>query len=122
MKRQAYNIASVQRLLPLLRSIGTELRERSDAIENLDQRILELRGRHARRRKKSDALLDAEADIASQRRELRHTQGELSRLGCVQDQDHPMRILIPGTDGDIEHGFTWDGVADTLKSNELARA
>lgn len=122
MKRHTYDLVSVQRLLPLLRSIGAELQERSDAIENLDQRVLELRGRNTQRRKKSDALLNAEADLANHRRELRHTQGELTKLGCVQDQDHPMRILIPGHDGAIEHGFTWDGVADTLKPNELAAA
>ncbi|MEY2786452.1 MAG: hypothetical protein RL277_2664 [Planctomycetota bacterium] len=122
MKRHSYDTTSVQRLLPLLRSISMELRERSDAIENLDQRVLELGGRNAKRRKKSDALLDVEADLANHRRELRHTQGELTKLGCVQDQDHPLRILIPGSDGEIEHGFTWDGVADTLKPNELAAA
>jgi hypothetical protein len=36
MKRHSYDTTSVQRLLPLLRSISMELRERSDAIENLD--------------------------------------------------------------------------------------
>lgn len=121
MKRHTYNTTSVQRLLPLLRSISTELRERSDAIEDLDQRLLELQSKGGRR-KKSNELLNAEATLAHHRRELRLAQGELGKLGCVQDQDHPLRILIPGAQGDLEHGFTWDGVADTLKSNELAAA
>lgn len=122
MKRHTYNTTSVQRLLPLLRSISTELRERSDAIEDLDQRLLEIQSKGGARRKKSDEWLDAQAALANHRRELRHAQAELSKLGCVQDQDHPLRILIPGSEGDLEHGYTWDGVADTLKSNELAAA
>jgi hypothetical protein len=41
---------------------------------------------------------------------------ELEKLGCTLDMDHPMRVLIPGSDGYLEHGYQWDPAEGTLET------
>ena len=75
---------------PLLRSIAAELVSRSLAILDLEARLeatQELPGDHER----EVGLLAA--DLANQRRELRHAENELRRLGWKRDQDRPLRFF-----------------------------
>jgi hypothetical protein len=91
-----------ERLVPLLRSVGREIRERSEKIAELEALLggtdLE-RGRRL------------ESELALNRRELRRVERELAQLGCNLDADHPLRILIPG-DGEQ---FAWETRADQTK-------
>lgn len=115
MNRHSYDPERASALLPLLRSITAEIRERSEAIDALE---LELQGlgstRHAREHRG-----DLEAALSVQRRELRVAHRELERLGCALDEDHPLRVLIPGRDGELDHGFAWSPLDEKLESLEL---
>lgn len=90
-----------ERMMPLLRSIGREIRERTRTLARLEQ---ELAARSeaplARDRGEHDAETHAlESQLSLHRRELRRVEKELARLGCDLDLDHPLRILIPGVGG-----------------------
>ena len=105
-----------ERLLPILRSIAREIGERSRAIERLESALASAttrpRGADVRARAVS-------AELAHQRRELRFAQRELARLGCALDEDHPLRIRIPGEDGTLAGGYTWSPAEDAPRRNEL---
>lgn len=108
MKRSSYDTRGAEHLLPLLRSIASEIIERSDAIEGLDERLLALRGNQTDGKQSAD-FLAVQSELSNQRRELRLARLELARLGCTLDEDRPLRILIPGQDGRFESGYAWDG-------------
>ena len=108
---KAYDRSHAQRLLPLLQSIGQEITERTHEVRILQGRI----ALHERRGGDLENLLDLKATLSSHRRELRYAQKELERLGCSLDQNHPLRILIPGADGQVEHGFAWEANDPTLR-------
>ena len=115
MNRHSYDPERASALLPLLRSITAEIRERSEAIDAL---VLELQGLgHTRRARDRRGAI--EADRSVQRRELRVARRELERLGCSLDEDHPLRVLIPGADGALDHGFAWSPLDEKLQSFEL---
>jgi hypothetical protein len=115
MKRHSYDPERASALLPLLRSITAEIQERSDAIEAFERELQDLgTGRHGRERRG-----DIEAGLSIQRRELRVARRELERLGCALDPDHALRVLIPGVDGDLDHGFAWSPLDGKLQSLEL---
>jgi Uncharacterized conserved protein (DUF2203) len=113
--KNAYNYIGAERLIPLIGTIHQEIRERSEAIRDINIRLHQLRNvldahgaadrRNARERELEE--LNLRADIASHKREIRFAKKELARLGCSLDQDNPFRVLIPGTDGEIENGYAW---------------
>jgi hypothetical protein len=113
MKRTAYDRRGAEHLLPLIRSIASEILERSDAIEALEERLLALRST-CKNGKPSDEYLDAQSELSSQRREARLSRLELARLGCTLDEDRPLRVLIPGVDGSFDSGYAWDGTLNSL--------
>jgi len=115
MNRHSYDPERASALLPLLRSITAEIRERSEAIDVLELELGDL-GQTRRGRERRG---DIEADLSVQRRELRVVRRELERLGCTLDEDHPLRVLIPGADGALDHGFTWSPLDEKLQSLEL---
>ncbi|MBI5362781.1 MAG: DUF2203 family protein, partial [Planctomycetes bacterium] len=104
MQTHNYDREKAERLVPLLRSITREIRERSEVIERLDRAIGGARGDaragHAAR---------WELRLVEHRRSLRDAERELEELGCTLDEDHPLRILIPGSNGAFERGFAFDG-------------
>jgi hypothetical protein len=103
--KQEYDREKAARLVPLLRSITRELLDRAQAIELLEAR-LETRGQTEKRRGATESA-NTRSELAQQRRDLRLARQELARLGCALDEDHPLRILIPGEKGDIHSGFAW---------------
>jgi hypothetical protein len=113
MNRRSYDPERASALLPLLRSITAEIRERSDAIEALGQAIADLGTARRTRARRSEL----EADLSVQRREMRVARRELERLGCTLDEDHPLRVLIPGEDR--AHGFAWNPKDERLEAFEL---
>ena len=115
MTRHKYDQARAHRLVPLLRSITRELRERNAAIETLEATIDQLKNTAERRGKRAN-LGELKSELASNRREARLARQELERLGCSLDLDHPLRVLIPGSDGQLEHGYLWDPAEGTLEA------
>ena len=119
MKRSSYDKRGAEHLLPLLRSIASEILERSDAIESLEERLLALRSTW-KDGKPGDEYLNAQSELSNQRREARLSRLELARLGCTLDEDRPLRVLIPGMDGTFDSGYAWDGTLDALVSAAAA--
>lgn len=101
--KKAYDKTDVQRLLPLLRSIGLELTERLHEARILQGRV----AAHERSGGEVSDLLELRGALAEHRREIRLAEKELERLGCTLDDAHPGRILIPGADGDVAQGYAW---------------
>jgi hypothetical protein len=95
----AYDRDRAARLVPLLRSITREIRDRTRRIDAL-RRELELIHDGARSRR----YRERQAELAIQLRELRLANAELERLGCSLDRSHPLRVLIPADGGAT---FAW---------------
>lgn len=115
MNRHSYDPGRASAIVPLLRSITAEIRERSERIAALESEREGL-GSSPRERERRG---DIEADLSILRREGRMALRELERLGCKLDWDHPLRVLIPGADGVLEHGFAWNPADEKLESLEL---
>lgn len=106
MNRNVYDEQRALQLVPLLRSITNEIQERALWIERLEHR-LDVVTRATRAPKRTETLREIEANLAENRRQLRIAKRELERLGCALDEDHPLRVLIPGTNGELDHGYAW---------------
>ena len=106
-----YDIRRANSLLPLLRSIGREIEERTAMIERLEQEIERLQPQN-RPTQKGRALI---ADVATQRRELRHAREELQRFGCSVLGTAPLTIRIPGRGGEAKKSFVWQTGDPVLK-------
>jgi len=115
MNRHSYDPERASALLPLLRSITAEIRERTETIDALESALQEL----GKTRRTRELRGDAEAKLSIERREIRVARRELERLGCVLDEDHPLRVLIPGADGALDHGFAWSPLDEKLENLEL---
>ena len=112
MRRIGYDRQHATHLIPLLRSILCEIWERSTAIAQLETHLEELPSRE-----KSSDFHDLEARLAANRRELRLAKKELASLGCVLDENHPMRVHIPGNSGESDNGYTWETDHETACAN-----
>ena len=114
-----YTPQRAEQLVPILRSISSEIVERSRAIEQLEG-ILESAA--AKRNPPIRQMREVGATLAHHRRELRFAKQELARLGCAPDEDHPLRIRIPGEDGTLETGYTWIPSEQHPRRNEAVNA
>jgi len=100
--KQPSNPEQAERLLPLLKSIAREVRDRKAAISFLEGRIESLKlspNLHA------EDLRLAEATLATERRALRHAEEELERLGCRLEEGDPERIVVGGPGQ--SYTFSW---------------
>ena len=95
MKKPVYPEDQAEKLLPLLVSIGREVKNRIRAIDELEQKL----ARSSTSPGRAPEAAQAVAELAIHKRELRTALKELERLGCELDEDHPLRILIPGLEG-----------------------
>lgn len=116
MKRNVYDRQLAMRLIPILRSITREIRERTRGIDDLESRLNSASAQAGQDGRSIDPF-EIQPALANHRRQLRLAKQELARLGCILDEDHPLRILIPGEDGTISGGFAWDAVDDSLQSS-----
>ena len=96
MNSQTNARGSAAGLLPMLRSIGREMKERNRAIEALDARLAALATTADAHR---DEINSIESELSSHRRELRRVEKELKQLGCDIDESNPLRILVPSDEG-----------------------
>jgi hypothetical protein len=94
-KKQSYDEKEAEQLLPLLVSIGREIKNRMRTINDLEAKL----GQKRVSSRASEEKLAEQAELAVHKRELRKTLRELEELGCKLDDDHPLRILIPGFAG-----------------------
>ncbi|MDP6410919.1 MAG: DUF2203 family protein [Planctomycetota bacterium] len=101
--KNAYNNRSADRLIPLLRVIQREIRERGDAVRILENRL----GTFSIDQADSPAFLATRAELSNHRREIRLSKKELERIGCSLDAAQPNRVLIPGSNGEIGAGYSW---------------
>lgn len=88
--------AGLSRMLPLLRSIVTEVKERTCAITHLEGSLAALAGT---RRIHQREMYDLEARLACQRQALRSVDKELARLGWSFDADDSSRLRFHGGHG-----------------------
>jgi hypothetical protein len=96
MTKPVYAEPQAEKLLPLLVSIGREVKNRIRAIDELEQKLAKYGPSNPARDMAATELV---AQVSLHKRELRRALKELERLGCDLDADHPLRILIPGLNG-----------------------
>ena len=108
MKHCKYAPKEAERIVPLLRSIGREIRSRRRVVEDIRKHIDSVR---AVARPESLVVANLEAQLATHLREIRSSEQELERLGCRLDTRHPLRILIPSSEGDL----AFDGHLDDTR-------
>jgi hypothetical protein len=107
MNTKSFDRSAAERLMPLLHSIGREMRERTREVDHLEQRLDSL---SEMRQVHGEEVASLESQLSTHRRELRRIETELGHLGCHLDADHPLRIVIPSEGGT----FAWEGrLADT---------
>lgn len=116
--KKAYDRTTARQLVPLLESITREVVDRLHEVRIfqgklalLEQRSLDGNGGS----EKSGECIELRAALSNHRREIRLAMKELERLGCVVDEHNPLLIFIPGSDGNIDHGFQWDPADPTLR-------
>ena len=102
--KKTYNYQGADELIPLLRAIQREVRERREEVLRLESTLRVFK----RRASNHPRLASIQGDLMTHRRELRLSERELERLGCTLDGERPFRVLIPGDDGAIGNGFAWD--------------
>jgi hypothetical protein len=93
MEKRLFDREAAERMMPLLASIAQELVERRSAIDRLEREI-ERAGRADEER-----VMLQRAELATHLREIRQLDKEVARLGLALDEDHPLRILIPSSEG-----------------------
>ena len=116
--KKAYDRTTARQLVPLLESITREVVDRLHEVRLLQGKLALLEQENQRvglSAEKSGEFLELRAVVANHRRQIRLAMKELERLGCVVDEDNPLLIFIPGTDGNIDHGFQWDPSDPTLR-------
>ena len=100
--KKHYDRHDAKRLVPLLEDITREIADRLLEIQRLETRIERMRSS-----RRAPDRLNAQAELAMHRREIRMAGKEIEALGCVSDEENPTEVLIPGRDGNLEHGFRW---------------
>mgnify|MGYP003573947870 CR=1 FL=1 len=91
------------KLLPVLRSIARELRQRKATIVMLEARRLAF----AKSPKiHGSDLANTDAELSIHRREVRRIEKELETLGCRVEDHEPLRIALP--DEGRTYTFSWE--------------
>lgn len=106
---KSYDSESAKRLIPLLRVLNREISERRAAIRSAATEVHRLRRDHSRigSRERRDEVIRLQARISTHKLEIRRTERELARLGCLVDAQDPATFHIPGRSGELEDGYVW---------------
>src|SRR5688572_30583776 len=115
MTRNSYDEQRAVRLVPLLRSITKEIQERAQSIDRLEHER-KRQSPKGEERERARRLREIDAELAMNRRQLRVATREIERLGCALDDQHPLRVLIPGADGEFDRGFAWSPLDEPVPS------
>jgi len=101
--KNTYDKSRAEQLVPLLEVIVAEILDRTRQAKDLERtREAQVEGQRP-----SPAELERRAALAVQRRGIQMAIRELEGLGCVVDEQDLTRVYIPGTDGKIDRGFSW---------------
>jgi len=115
MKQKTFERAEAERLAPLIRSVGTEIRDRTQAIARLTERLEALQpdaGRHG------PEIGSLRSDLSRHLRRLTKVRKEVEQLGLWMDEAQPLRIVVPCADGD----WIYDGRLDGTNFYQLESA
>ncbi|MAB79572.1 MAG: hypothetical protein CMJ89_09500 [Planctomycetes bacterium] len=110
-----YDVRGANRLLPLLNSIGREIQERTEALDQLEDQIGCLSSSNRTTERTGALLAQASAEAATQRRAIRQVREELQRFGCSVLGTDPLTIRIPGRVGEAKKSFVWQTGDPVLK-------
>ena len=116
--KKAYDRTTARQLVPLLKSITREVVERLHEVRIFQGRLTLLAQEtldSGAEVTSSGEYIELRAALSNHRRQIRLAMKELDRLGCVVDEHNPLLIFIPGSDGNIDHGFQWDPSDPTLR-------
>jgi len=113
--KKAYDRTTARQLVPLLESITREVVDRLHEVRIFQGKLSLLEQGKSGAVAKGDEYIELRAALSNHRREIRLAMKELERLGCVVDEHNPLLIFIPGSDGNIDHGFQWDPADPTLR-------
>ena len=107
--KNAYDYNRAEKLIPLIQAIHRELRERSEAIRDLNIQLHQMRqgSQPLTREERVSRERHVQASLANHKREIRLANKELARFGCLIDEDNPFRVLIPGNSGEFRDGYSW---------------
>ena len=97
---RTYDLQEAQALIPFFQSIASEVTERRAAIRKLEAQLITASA-------ESDEAVQAQADRANHRKEMRIALREITRLGCAIDREFPLRVIIPGSQGEADC-FSWN--------------
>ncbi|MFT4710689.1 MAG: hypothetical protein ACJAZ8_000018 [Planctomycetota bacterium] len=100
MKNNKYTRTQALSLIPLLKGITVEIADRQTKVLTIESMIQALR---PTARVHKDDIQSHQAELASQRMELRRAGKELDRLGCSLALTDPLEVFIPGMD----ENFGW---------------
>ena len=90
-------------LLPLVRSIGRELSERTELLDALEARMLDL----APDRGSSIEFQLVAKEAVTHYRAIRRAREELERIDCSVVGEHPLTVRIRETEGGRRHSLLW---------------
>ena len=96
MKQKTFDRAEAERMAPLLRSIGTEIRDRTLAIRKLGRELEALQENAGTEGPRIGAV---RSELMRHTRRVRAVRKEVERLGLAVDENHPLRIVVPCDDG-----------------------
>jgi hypothetical protein len=100
MKFEKYTRPQALSLIPLLKGITAEIRDRQAKVAEIESMIRALRPTaHVH----GDDIRRLQSELASQRMELRRAGSELDSLGCALAVTEPLEIFVPG----VEENFGW---------------
>lgn len=111
----AYDRNRAKKLVPLLEVITRELADRYHEVRILQGGLSKLQADPQDDQGYTATLLDLRARLATHRREINCALNEIEGLGCVLDEGEPLLILIPGSDGNLSHGFRFNPNDPTLR-------
>jgi hypothetical protein len=112
MKAIEYDRGHALELLPLLDAIGREIRERTEALEQIESHIDELRSQPFTN---LDEVQQLQSEASNHRRGLKIARQELDRLGCSVVGMEPLTFRIPGKVGAAKTSFVWQTGERALK-------
>lgn len=98
-----YDRTRATALLPLLRSISSEIQERTNDLERIEALLARA---DAGKPIRAD-VRDLTAAAATNRREIRIARQEVERLGCSIVGTAPVTIRIPGQHGEERRSFVY---------------
>jgi len=98
MKRETEILRKAKDMLPYIRSIGREARERSSEVQRLEAELERLRSGPGELVRE---IRSVEEELFHHRREMERVGKELTRIGCILDVDHPGRIVFSMADNEV---------------------